>query len=135
MYECQVVIGEVAAKIRRQNDWGFVFDTAHAFVQGQPLTSAKDVETFLEDAKRVRISAIHLNGSKYPFRSGRDVHAPAMSTHDYIWGSDSSGLALLLDWIMQKDIPAILECPGWSEVGDYKDQRSQLKRLVEEKKK
>jgi endonuclease IV len=131
MKVCQEVIERVASRMHRENSWGFCFDTAHAFVQGQPLTTADDVERFLADAKGVRISAIHLNGSKYPFRSGRDQHATLMTAFDFIWGNDSSGLKLLLKWIIENRLPTILERAG--PLDHYDGEMQQLLELITKK--
>lgn len=129
MRECQVVIERVARRMHRENHWGFCFDTAHAFVQGQPLSSADDVASMLacvedmsakDEAKGgVRISAIHLNGSKWPFKSGRDQHTHAGGADDHIWGEDSTGLRALLQWIVRNKIPTVLERAGMNDPSQY----------------
>lgn len=127
---CQKVIEKVAKAVHRENDWGFCFDTAHAFVQGQPLTTVDDVERFIADAEGVRISAVHLNGSRHPFRSGRDQHCQTAVALDFIWGNDSSGLAVLMKWIVQNRIPTILERPGNSTVNHYESELRSLHALI-----
>ena len=128
--QCQEVIERVAAATNIDDRWGFCFDTAHAFVQYQPLTTAADARSLIEaiespaaasaaSAKPLRIMAIHLNGSKHPFGSGRDQHEPAGSPFDHIWGRDSSGLAVLVEWIMRRRIPTVLEVPGNSLPSQY----------------
>lgn len=135
MRACQSVIERVAKRVSREDDWGFCFDTAHAFVQGQPLSTSEDISGLINGAREVRISAVHLNGSRHPFKSGRDQHSVIGSVSDFIWGttcppeSDGkgcSGLGPLLRWIVDNDVPTVLERPGMSAPSDYEPELSRL---------
>jgi endonuclease IV len=130
MKACQSII----EKNSLGKEWGFCLDTAHAFVQGQPLTTEEDVKLLLDDAKGVNIRALHLNGSLHPFRSGRDQHASIATPFDYIWGNDRSGLPVLLDWIGENKIPSILERPGTGTVEGYQGEIDRLRKIVNKKK-
>jgi len=134
MKACQEVIGKVASSFK-DREWGFCFDTAHAFIQGQPLTSSADVGRFLDEAKGVNIRALHFNGSMHPFRSGRDQHAAIASSIDYIWGNDSSGVRTLLEWIGKRELPSILERPGQGTPAEYDGEIARLKKIAAKKSK
>ncbi len=131
MKACQVVIDRIAKGMKKKVDWGFCFDTAHAFIQGQPLTTSDDIQRFFADAEGVNIIAIHLNGSLHPFRSGRDQHAITASVFDYIWGKDSSGLITFLRWIVENKTPTILERSGSREEQNYEQEINNLYALLD----
>jgi endonuclease IV len=132
MKACQAAIEKVTSSFHIERDrWGFCFDTAHAFVQGQPLTTQEDAEGFLAEAEGLNIAAIHLNGSLHPFRSGRDQHTPVASVFDYIWGEEQSGLRRILRWIVGKKIPTVLERPGQSLPSEYEEEIAGLVNLLQ----
>jgi len=122
MLECQEAIDRVST------NWSYCFDTAHAFIQGQPLTTAADVKAFIDRAPRIGI--IHLNGSKYPIRSGRDSHANIRGKDDFIWGRVHSGLKTFLHWARDNKIPCYLERSGCSQPSDYSAEIKRIKKWI-----
>lgn len=125
LYECSKVIENVNKGL----DWGFCLDTAHLFIQGQPLTTYEDVENLIKSSKRFPVKAIHFNGSKWGFKSGRDEHAVISSNRDNIWSEDDSGVYRLLKWIEKDEIPSILERPSKMRIKDHKKEMEILRNI------
>jgi endonuclease IV len=110
--------------------WGLCLDTAHLFVQGQPLTTQRDAEAAIREMEGLPVGLIHLNGSCHPFDSGKDQHCHLTSKEDWIWNSDHSGLVTLLRRWTTINTPMILERPSQSLPSEYEAEIDMLKKLM-----
>lgn len=98
---------------------GICLDTCHLWDYGYDV---KNIEEIVEKLKNLnlleRLKVIHLNDSKYPRYSNRDVHANL--------GEGTIGLEPLKQWAQHpafKNIPIILETPE----GKYKEELASLR--------
>jgi deoxyribonuclease IV len=87
-------------------------DTAHIWGQGDyDLRESSEVERLFSDIDKVvglkQVHLIHLNDSKAPLGSKKDLHACLGQGH--IWKDNFESLLYLLDKCTQLDIPLVLE--------------------------
>ncbi len=107
---------------------GFCLDSCHLFASGFDIRtpeSASDVADKFDRAIGLdRLRCIHLNDSKAPFGSNRDRHENL--------GEGELGKAGLIAFLGEprfKDLPVILEVPGFDREGPNKKQVALAKRL------
>lgn len=122
-YETPAKLAELFRQIREQHDpdlegTGLCIDTAHLWASGVDLSSREDAEEWLEQLAAVepvippdRIM-FHLNDSNKPLGSGMDNHAGLL--RGKIWQAyadrpSESGLAVFVEYAVQRNIPSILE--------------------------
>jgi endonuclease IV len=92
---------------------GHCIDTAHLWSSGVTLSDKKDATMWLTAMSRAadgylpKMLMFHLNDAQNDFASGRDVHEAL--TLGQIWGNDDSGLKVVLEFIKQHNLIAILE--------------------------
>lgn len=69
---------EIIEQVEDKNRIGVCLDTCHSVAAGYDLRSSKTFEEFWKEFDKIvglkYLSAIHLNDSKYPYESRRDVH-------------------------------------------------------------
>lgn len=103
-------------------------DTQHAFASGYDLKTPEGLNNFLEEFDREvglqNLVAIHANDSKVEFNSKRDRHE---NIGDGFLGLD--GFTNLINHPKLKDIPFILEVPGFSKSGPDLENVQRLKSL------
>lgn len=104
-------------------------DTCHLFSAGYELSTNEKVETFFaEFEKKIglnRLAVFHINDSRDPFNSGRDRHENI--------GEGTLPIAtftILLTDRRTKDLPFIIETPGFDGKGPDKKNIDILKGLV-----
>jgi deoxyribonuclease-4 len=105
-------------------------DTAHAFESGFDFTQEAELERWIKDIDAFigdRMSVIHLNDSKTPVGSGRDMH---QNIGDGYIGND--GLQRLINHPRLRDLPLLLEVPGMDgKSGPDKENIQRVKKLLE----
>jgi len=126
--ECQPFIEEAAKKYRKE--WGFCIDTSHAFVQGQRISTANEATESLKMLDLLNVKAMHLNGSKFPFNSGKDQHTGVGFPDDFIWARDATGLVEIVKWGVEKKMPIILERSHQTLPEDYSTEKEKIIELV-----
>ena len=123
-------IEEIAAIIKVINDERVkvCLDTCHLFSAGYSLQTQKELETFLIDFdKKIGLNKLelwHLNDSRDPFNAMRDRHENI--------GAGTIGLTtfqLLVNHPKTKDLPFIIETPGFDGNGPDKKNLDILKNL------
>jgi apurinic endonuclease APN1 len=104
-------------------------DTCHLHAAGYNLTSKKDFEQFFQEFdKKIglkKLALIHLNDSKDPFGSLKDHHENI--------GQGNVGMDVfknLVNHKMTKNIPFILETPGFDNKGPDQGNIDIIKSLV-----
>lgn len=104
-------------------------DTCHLHAGGYDLTSPKTYESFLESFDSLigidKLELWHFNDSRDPFNSFRD-------RHDNI-GQGSVGLETfrtILNHLKTRDLPFIIETPGFEDNGPDKKNLDILKKLI-----
>jgi len=124
-------IDEIAKIIKDINDERIkvCLDTCHLFSAGYSLQTQKELDIFLFDFdKKIglhRLEAWHINDSKDPFKSFRDRHENI--------GAGTVGpstFKLLLNDPRTKDLPFIIETPGFDGNGPDKKNIDILKSFV-----
>lgn len=125
-------IEEIATIIKVINDERIkvCLDTCHLFSAGYSLRSEKELETFLTDFdKKIGLGKLelwHLNDSRDTFASFHDRHANI--------GVGTIGLntfKLLINHPKTKDLPFIIETPGFDKNGPDKKNLDILKSLID----
>lgn len=103
-------------------------DTCHLHSAGYDLTSKQKLDNFLLHFDKLiglqKLELIHLNDSKDKFNSGRDRHENI--------GNGTLGLTvfkLLLNHPMTRNLPFIIETPGFADAGPDKRNLDILKSL------
>ena len=95
-------------------------DTAHAFEAGYNLSTAEGLELWVSDISKYlgddKLELLHLNDSKTPLGSGRDMH---QNIGDGFIGA--SGLRRLVNHPRFATLPLILEVPGIEGTGPDKE--------------
>ena len=98
---------------------GFCVDTAHLWSSGVDISSRKKAQEWIDEFKKIGIKhvTIAINDQTTILGSGKDVHAPL--TYGHMFGKynpndgseplSHSGIAAMLEWAVQDDIPVILE--------------------------
>jgi deoxyribonuclease IV len=108
---------------------GFCLDTAHTFEQGIDLrqpSSVNDLVKLLSDLAILdRLALIHLNDSRTPLGSGRDIHANIGQGE-----IGSEGLSQIINHKEFVHLPIILEVPGTDNSGPDKANIDLVKSLI-----
>jgi len=104
-------------------------DTCHLFSAGYELSTKKKMDTFFDEFEKKiglkKLVVFHINDSKDPFDSGRDRH------ENIGQGTLSmEPFKLLLHDKRTKDLPFIIETPGFDGNGPDKKNIDILKNLV-----
>jgi len=104
-------------------------DTCHLFSAGYELSTKKKMDTFFDEFEKKiglkKLVVFHMNDSKDPFDSGRDRH------ENIGQGTLSmESFKLLLHDKRTKDLPFIMETPGFDGNGPDKKNIDILKNLV-----
>jgi len=104
-------------------------DTCHLFSAGYELSTKKKMDTFFDEFEKKiglkKLVVFHMNDSKDPFDSGRDRH------ENIGQGTLSmEPFKLLLHDKRTKDLPFIIETPGFDGNGPDKKNIDILKNLV-----
>lgn len=104
-------------------------DTAHAFEAGYNFTTAEGLEMWIREIEVTigleKIELFHLNDSKTPLGSGRDMH---QNIGDGFIGSD--GLSRLINHKKLAHLPLILEVPGLDGSGPDQANIDRVKALL-----
>lgn len=104
-------------------------DTAHAFESGYDFTGESGLEKWITDIEGSvgldHVELLHLNDSKTPLGSGRDMH---QNIGDGYIGSD--GLRRLINHPKLAHLPLILEVPGIEGMGPDKENIDRVKALL-----
>jgi deoxyribonuclease IV len=108
---------------------GICVDTAHIFESGVDLRTREGVDELLREldagCDRERLVMFHLNDSKTPLGSNRDRHE---NIGEGDLGEDA--FRLLVNEPAFKDLPGILEVPGFDGQGPDKENLARLRALV-----
>ena len=113
--EIKEIINQVEPE--KQKYIGVCVDTAHTHAYGlYDLSVSENINKMFDDFDRIigidKFTLLHLNDSKAPYGSKKDLHACLGTGH--IWGKSFDSLILLLDTCKKYGIPAMLE----TEVSD-----------------
>lgn len=104
-------------------------DTAHAFEAGYNLTTKDGLEMWIKEIESTigldKVELLHLNDSKTPLGSGRDMH---QNIGDGFIGN--SGLKALINHPKLKHLPLILEVPGLDGGGPDQANLDRVKQLL-----
>lgn len=104
-------------------------DTAHAFEAGYNFGGDEGLAMWLADIKKYvgieKVELLHLNDSKTPLGSGRDMHE---NIGDGFIGS--SGIARVINHQALAHLPLILEVPGIEGTGPDQENISRVHRLL-----
>jgi deoxyribonuclease-4 len=108
---------------------GICVDTAHIFESGVDLRTREGIDEVLREldaaGDRDRLVMFHLNDSKTPLGSNRDRHE---NIGEGDLGEDA--FRLLVDEPAFKDLPGILEVPGFDGQGPDKANLARLRALA-----
>lgn len=109
---------------------GICVDTAHIFESGVDLRTREGIDEVLREldagCDRERLVMFHLNDSKTPLGSNRDRHE---NIGEGDLGEDA--FRLLVNEPAFKDLPGILEVPGFDGQGPDKENLARLRALVD----
>jgi deoxyribonuclease-4 len=104
-------------------------DTAHAFEAGYNFKTDEGLEMWIKDiADNIgldKVELLHLNDSKTPLGSGRDMH---QNIGDGYIGED--GISRIINHPKLKHLPLIMEVPGIDGMGPDKINLDRLKNLL-----
>lgn len=104
-------------------------DTCHLHAAGYDISTQKSYDSFFLKFDRLigleKLEVIHVNDSRDPFESNRDRHENLLEGM-----IPPSVFELLLNNPLTKDIPFILETPGFDKKGPDKKNIDILKKLV-----
>lgn len=124
-------IDEIASIVRDVDNerLKICLDTCHLFSAGYELSTKEKMNTFFDEFDRKiglkKLALIHINDSRDPFNSGRDRHE----------NIDEGTLTLkpfklLLNDMRTKNLPFIIETPGFDGKGPDKKNIDILKSLI-----
>ncbi|MHB8577698.1 MAG: deoxyribonuclease IV [Dehalococcoidia bacterium] len=106
-------------------------DTCHAFASGYDIASAEGIERAMDEFEREvgiqRMVAVHANDSKGPLAGGKDRHENIGA--GFI-GLD--GFRTIMRHAAFRNVPFLLEVPGFSGNGPDKENIDLLKRIRDE---
>lgn len=126
--------GELGAIIRALDGHprlGVCFDTCHAYAMGYDLASTGGLEAALEEFDREigldRLVAVHANDTKQPIGTFRDRHENIGEGHLGL-----EGFRTLVRHPAFRDVPFLLEVPGFEGNGPDKKNVRRLKALRKE---
>lgn len=118
----------ISAKARKRI--GFCIDTCHIFSAGYPIDEKsgwKDYITLFNRYIGIKyVYLIHLNDSKAPFGSKKDLHTGLMD--GYIFKKNGKQLGEIVRWIDRHHISMILETRS---LADYKKEIRLVKEKIE----
>lgn len=104
-------------------------DTAHAFEAGYNFKSLEGIEMWIAEIEKTigldKVELLHLNDSKTPMGSGRDMH---QNIGDGYIGSD--GLKMLINHPKFAHLPLIMEVPGIEGAGPDQENIDRVKTLL-----
>jgi deoxyribonuclease-4 len=122
--------GEIGAILRELGDprVKVCVDTCHAFASGYDIASAEGIERAMEEFDReiglAKLVAVHANDSKGPLSGGKDRHENI--GEGYI-GLD--GFRTIMAHAAFREVPFLLEVPGFTGKGPDRENVEILKRL------
>jgi len=125
--------GELAAVMRELNDARIkvCLDTQHAFAMGYDVASAGGLEAALGEFDREigleKLVAVHANDSKVPLGGGRDRHE---NIGEGAIGRE--GFRVIMAHPAFRELPFILEIPGFANQGPDQENLDILKEIREE---
>ena len=103
-------------------------DTQHAFAAGYNLADPDGIDTVLDEFDREiglsRLVVVHANDSKVPYGSGVDRHENIGEGHIGL-----GGFEVVMGHPALRDIPFLLEVPGFSKTGPDKENLDRLKAI------
>ena len=103
-------------------------DTQHCFAAGYDMVTQKGIEKAMDEFDREiglsNLVAVHANDSKTPFASGVDRHENLGEGH---MGLDA--FVAIMSHPAFRDVPFILEVPGFDNKGPDKQNMEALKRI------
>ena len=104
-------------------------DTAHAFEAGYNFTINEGVEVWVNEIQKYigidKVALLHLNDSKTPLASGRDMH---QNIGDGFIGSE--GIRRVINHAQLSHLPLILEVPGINGMGPDQENIDRVKSLL-----
>lgn len=103
-------------------------DTAHAFESGFDFTKESELERWIasiDESIGDRLAVLHLNDSKTPVGSGRDMH---QNIGDGYIGKEA--LSRLVNHPRLRNLPLLLEVPGIEGMGPDAENIARVKALV-----
>lgn len=104
-------------------------DTAHAFEAGFNFTTDQGLDLWINDIEKYlgsKLELLHLNDSKTPLGSGRDMH---QNIGDGFIGN--SGIKRIINHPRLSSLPLILEVPGLAGTGPDQENITRVKSLLE----
>lgn len=105
-------------------------DSAHAFEAGFALNNPQGIKLFVKEIeKHLRLEnvvALHINDSRTPMGSGRDIHENLGEGH-----IGKSGIKNLINHPKLSHLPLILEVPGFDRKGPDAKNMTVLKSLLQ----
>ncbi len=123
-------LGQIIRDMDNHPRLGICLDTAHVFASGYELTTPAGVERMVEDFERHvgldRLWAIHANDSKVPMGSAKDRHE---NIGEGLIGEE--GFAAILQHPALREVPFLLEVPGYDGKGPDARNMQTLRRLAE----
>ena len=106
-------------------------DTQHAFAMGYDVATADGLQAALDEFEREigldRLVAVHANDSKVPLAGGRDRHE---NIGEGAIGRE--GFRVIMSHPVFRDLPFLLEIPGFDNMGPDKKNLDILKDIREE---
>lgn len=125
-------IGRIIRGVADAGRLGLCIDTAHVYAAGYDLTTADGLERMLEDVDRhvgiERLRLVHANDSKTPLGSHVDRHENI--GHGHI---GERAFRRLLHHPAMRDIPFIIEVPGFDRQGPDAENIALLRQLAQAK--
>lgn len=122
-------VAEIFNAIKDDYPCGICIDTAHLFASGRPIHQAQGLDDLLNEIdKKIGLQnlvAVHLNDSMSEFNSKRDRHENI--------GQGKIGdeaLARIINHQKLKNIPFILEVPGFEKNGPDKQNVEHVRDLI-----
>jgi deoxyribonuclease-4 len=125
--------GELGAVMRELGDARIkvCLDTQHAFAMGYDVATAGGLQAALDEFEREigleKLVAVHANDSKVPLAGGRDRHE---NIGEGVIGRE--GFRVIMSHPAFKDLPFLLEIPGFNNLGPDKENLDILKEIREE---
>jgi len=123
---------ELAAILKEVGDpkLKICLDTCHTFVSGYDIKSKAGLDKTLEQFDTLigldKLVAIHANDAKFDIGSNRDKHA---NIGEGFIGKE--GFTNIINHPKLKDVPFILEVPGFADNGPDKENLNILKSLID----